>query len=213
MTPRLVCFDINNVLVRIATGWSHAVTIAGLPTGDPAHVDVYRRPDLGPQVHALERGEISPEAFAEAVAPLVGRSVADVLLVLDRWLIEVYPGAVQLLDELAARNVPIACLSNTNLRHWEIMSAWNSDADRLWSRLQHRYASHELRLRKPDVEIYARVEDAVKAIATPQEIVFFDDLSANVAAATARGWQAHHVESTDNPVAEMRAVLVRLSVL
>jgi HAD superfamily hydrolase (TIGR01509 family) len=97
------------------------------------------------------------------------------------------------------------------------MSGWGSEADEvheaLWPRLTHRFASHELGLRKPDQQIYSRVEAKLGAIARPDEIVFFDDLADNVAAAAERAWRAELVRSKDNPVAEMRGALMRMGVL
>ncbi len=207
MIPALICFDLGRVLVRICDDWAHALSVAGL------RPDERSPPDLSLKIHELEAGAITPAQFARDAAPLVGRSEADLHAILDGWVLGAYPGAVQLLDEIAARGVPIACLSNTNARHWQIMAGWQADEDRLWPRITHRFASHELRLRKPDAQIYAHVEKHVEQLAAPSSIVFFDDLPDNIAAANARGWGAHLVRSRVDPVAEMREVLRAAGVL
>ena len=122
-----------------------------------------------------------------------------------------YPGAVALLDDLTLRGVTLACLSNTNLRHWEIMSAWNAPEDAVMSRINVRLGSHEVASRKPDPEVYRQLELATGA--SRDRIVFFDDLADNVAAANARGWRAFQVTSKDDPISQIRAQLVALEIL
>jgi putative hydrolase of the HAD superfamily len=205
----LVCFDLGRVLVRICSSWGEAFSLAGLDPGsasnrpDPTATPV--REALSAQVHAFEIGALSLDQFASGLAALLDRSTGDVHRVIDAWVRGATPGATVLLDELAARGHRIACLSNTNVRHWALMSAWQGEADRLWPRLQLRLASHELGLRKPDDAIFAALERASGAAAA--QIVFFDDLPDNVAAARARGWRAVEVRSREDPVGEMRAWL------
>jgi len=213
----LVVFDLGRVLVRICGGWSEAFSHAGLGHLT-AHVeerlrDRARRSALSQQVFALERGEITPATFCEESARLLERTPAEVASTLDAYVRGGFPGAVELLDELSARGHAIACLSNTNARHWELMASWEAPADRILSRIGLRLASHELAVRKPDAEIYAQLETRAEIGGEPGRVLFFDDLSDNVAAARARGWRAIEVRSREDPVAEMRAALVELGLL
>jgi putative hydrolase of the HAD superfamily len=205
----LVCFDLGRVLVRICSSWAEAFSLAGLDPGAAPHAPdpsaAPLRDALSARVHAFEIGALSVDEFAGEAAALLDRSTGDVHRVIDAWVRGATPGATVLLDELAARGHRIACLSNTNARHWELMSTWQDEADRLWPRLQLRLASHELGLRKPDDAIFAALELAGGVAAS--EIVFFDDLPDNVAAARARGWRAVEVCSREDPVSEMRAWL------
>ena len=76
----------------------------------------------------------------------------------------------------------------------------------LFGRLHHRFASHLLRLRKPDDAIYAHVEGAtgVRGMA----IVFFDDVAENVDAARRRGWHAYRIDpAPDDPLPQVRSRL------
>ena len=210
MKPTLVCFDLGRVLVRIVDDWAQAHAAAGLSGAPPIVDDPAVRTTVGALVHRLETGTLPPADFVRACAELIARPAPEVQAMLDAWIRGPYPGAIALLDELLARGVRTACLSNTNERHWELMSGWQAEAELLWPRLQHRYASHELKLRKPDPSIYAHVESLV---AVPSEILFFDDLADNIAAARARSWQAVQVLSREDPVREMRAELVRVGLL
>ena len=75
-----------------------------------------------------------------------------------------------------------------------------------FDRLTHAFASHLLRLRKPDDAIYAHVERATGA--RPDRILFFDDVEENVAGALRRGWRAHRVDpAPDDPLPQVRAAL------
>jgi putative hydrolase of the HAD superfamily len=202
----LVCFDLGRVLVRICGSLEEACRAAGLSTAI-AVPDREAQKAFSAHLFAFERGELATHAFVAELTTHLGRPAHEAAATLDAWLLGVYPGAVALLDELAAQGHATACLSNTNARHWELMSAWQDDA-RLFSRLGRRYASHELGLRKPDAAIYAEVER--RSGVAPAEILFFDDLEDNIAAARARGWQAVLVRSREDPVAEMRAALDQL---
>jgi putative hydrolase of the HAD superfamily len=200
----LVCFDLGRVLVRICEGWRDAHAHAGLPGVAPDTNEPRVREGLGAVIHAFEVGALTADEFATRSGAVLGTSAASVHRVLDAWLRGTTRGATTLLDDLLTRGHRTACLSNTNARHWELMSRWGAD-EQLWSRLQLRYASHELGLRKPDPAIYAAVE--ARSGVAPAQIVFFDDLIENVLAARTRGWRAFEVTSREDPVAEMRAVL------
>jgi glucose-1-phosphatase len=199
----LVCFDLGRVLVRICENWRDAYGAAGL-VGTPPEPDAATSATIGARVHAFEAGKISVADFNVELARLLGRSEREMAAMLDAWLLGTYPGAAALLDALSRNGRATACLSNTNARHWELMSSWK-EGEGLLSRLGQRYASHELGLRKPDAAIYGEVER--QSGFAPEQILFFDDLADNVAAARARGWQAMLVKSRHDPVAEMRVAI------
>lgn len=138
---------------------------------------------------AFERGAITPEVFAERFVRdwNVRLAPAEFLVRYLAWLRGLYPGAEDLLARLGTR-YKLACLSNTNALHWE-----RSDAMRwLQQRLDVALSSHDLQLRKPQPEIFAAALDRLGCAAG--EVVYFDDLVANVAAARAAGFDAHHVD-------------------
>jgi putative hydrolase of the HAD superfamily len=215
----LVCFDLGRVLVRICDTWGDAFRRADrdelgrrveaqLRSGAEGATLRTRVSEL---VHALERGDTTPAAFSDASAVLLGCSAEDIAKSLEVFIHGAYPGAVQLLQDLTAARVAVACLSNTNALHWQIMSAWSQPEDRIWPHLPLRLGSHEVRARKPDDAIYAALE--LKSGRRGSQVVFFDDLDDNIAAASARGWRAFAVRSRQDPVSEMRAQLVALGML
>ena len=201
---KLVCFDLGRVLVRICDGWSHACEVAGVrPAREPGPAAAAALHDL---VCRVEVGEIEPAEFCRRAAPEMGLRPGDVSAIWNAYTRGTYPGAAELLDELKATGVPTACLSNTNAAHWALL---NDPASHSWfpfDRLTHAFASHLLRLRKPDDAIYAHVERATGTSAAG--IVFFDDVPENVDAARRRGWQANRVDpAPDDPLPQVRSRL------
>lgn len=206
---RLVCFDLGRVLVSIANGWADACRRAAIAV--PPELGV---PEVSERLHALlvplELGLIDIDAHTREVAECLRLDPASVRRVIAKWLVGPYPGATALLDDIALAGVKSACLSNTNGYHWELMLDPKGDYHEIFSRLDHHFASHLIGAMKPDAETYLHVESLTGVGAGA--VVFFDDLSANVEAARARGWRAYRVEPGD-PIPQMRRWLVAEGVL
>lgn len=198
---RVVCLDWGGVLLRICNGWEEACRAAGLPLPEvPASAEIRaRRRELA---EAYQVGSLSCEAYFPAVAELSpGYSAADIQRLHDAWLLHEYDGAVELVTELTGHGrLTTALLSNTNARHWTRREQFT--AARM---LDYQLASHEHKLAKPDVEFYRVLEGVVGA--NGEQIVFFDDLEANVAAARALGWQAVLVDPAGDTVGQVRGAL------
>jgi len=182
--PRWLLFDLGGVLMD----WAGP---RELPAYLPALVDADLRLRMAgcAATDAFERGAITPEAFAERFVRdwQVRLAPDDFLEHYVAWLRGLYPGAEELLARLGMR-YRLACLSNTNILHWE-----RSEAMRWLQRtLDVALSSHELKLRKPQPEIFAAALERLGCAAT--EVAYFDDLPANVAAARAAGFDAHHVD-------------------
>ena len=205
---RLVCFDLGGVLVRIARGWEDACRRAGvaLPHVDPGvwarHHDLMLR---------YETGEIDEAAyFCEAPGVIGGGVNVDAIArVFDAWLLGMYPGAAELIDELNARGVTTACLSNTNPRHWNTL--WRLEDYTPLRRLRHRLASHELRVMKPNERAYRHAENVTGF--RGEQVLFFDDRRENIEAARAARWRAELVDRAEDAVPQIREYLVAHGVL
>ena len=108
--------------------------------------------------------------------------------------------------------VKTACLSNTNARHWELITDPANPSYLPVEALDHPWGSQHLGLAKPDPAIYRKVEEL--AGVAPQHILFFDDIPENIDAAAACGWQAELVSrDTDNPIPAVTATLKAYGVL
>jgi len=214
--PRVVCFDLGGVLVRICRSWDQACTQAQLP---------YRSPDLmATEAWKLRRkqvvdryqlGSLSAASYHEELSRALDGlySAAEVERIHEAWTLKEYPGALQLVRELnQLPELVTACLSNTNASHWRRLA--NEDGQAEYPsvlELQQRLASHVLGCAKPDPEIYVRAQALLAGHAgSPEQVVFFDDLSENVQAARAQGWTAFLVDHDGDTPSQMRAHLVEL---
>jgi putative hydrolase of the HAD superfamily len=201
---RLVVFDLGRVLVRICDDWQHACRLAGVRI-QVASVLLHAG-KLKQLSHELELGKIDFQQFASEAAPLLGASPQQVRCAFEGYTLAAFPGAAELVDEVRRAGIATACLTNTNEPHWRLLATPSHPSFFPLDRLDHRFASHLLRLRKPDDAIYAHVE--AQTDMAPGSILFFDDVMENTAAAAHRGWRTHRVDpKLDNPIPRLREVL------
>lgn len=197
----LVCFDLGGVLLRICHSWEEGCREAG--------IDVRETPRAGPTLYdrnqlviQYQTGGMDCESFFRAISDMLDGvySPHEIQQIHRAWVIEEYPGAETLVTELRAAGLTTACLSNTNPAHWQRMPGFPSVI-----KLDVRLASHELRLHKPDAAIYREAESILRR--SGDEILFFDDLEENVAAARDVGWRTELIDPHADPIAQMRAYL------
>ncbi|GAA0560902.1 HAD family hydrolase [Actinomadura livida] len=149
-------------------------------------------------------GEVTAGDFWRQVCGRLGAPVDDglieVLVELDvRAWAHVNGDTLDLLEELAEAGTPLALLSNAPVELARMVDG------RPWARLfRHRLFSADLRLAKPDPEIFGRLTDRLGA--RPDQVLFVDDRAENVRAAEAAGIRS--VLFTD--AAGLRADLRRL---
>lgn len=216
-TPRVVCFDWGGVILRHCRSWDEACAAAGLDVREGVH-----DPDLVGlrriASRAYQCGRLECDAFFELLAFATGGlySEAECRLLHDAWLISEYAGVGAVIDELEARGVATALLSNTNATHWSRMAPGGGAMGvgphfPTAAKTRIRVASQLVGLAKPDASIYAAFERISGAAAG--EIVFFDDVHENVVAARERGWRAIEVDHTRETEPQIRGALVEMGVL
>jgi putative hydrolase of the HAD superfamily len=205
---RLVCLDLGGVLIRVCGSWEDACRAAKLELpaslAQPTTVEQLVRLN-----HLHETGQMNEQAYDREVAGIVGISPEQAAAASRAWLGETYPGAHQLIEQLAANSaVRSACLSNTNLRHWEMMTSPGPHQLNL-HRLTWQFVSFRIGHMKPSAELfqYVQTESGLPA----EEILFFDDNAANVAAARACGWNAEQIDPRGDPPAQVRSHLARFA--
>ena len=186
--PTVLLFDLGGVLVR----WEGIQSIGKL-TDRALSVEDAREFWLRSEwVRKFERGLCSPEEFVKSVVRDLDLKVSppEFHEIFDGWVVEPYPGALDLLDALA-KNFRLACLSNTNAIHGEKIR----DGFGFGRRFEPSYFSYELGLMKPDREVFAHVVQDLDC--EPGEILFFDDTVECVLGARDAGLQAERVEGVD----------------
>ena len=214
MGVRIVCFDLGGVLVRLSASWQESCEHAGVTydpvLGSDGFRAVWREVTNAHQTGRCSRVE-ADERLAEASG---GRLTAATFARLHEvWIRGVYSGIEQLVDELNDRaDVVTACLSNTNEEHWaELNDARPEASYRCVAALEHKFASHHLGIAKPDPAIYRAVQEGLGAAGG--ELLFFDDVEANVTAARVCGWSAEHIDSSRETAPQLRARLAEHGVL
>lgn len=193
-TPLL---DLGNVVVQVDfqpfLAW--LAEKAGHPATD--QVAALLRSSL---FYDFEFGHISRTEFVRRVGRLYGVELAAADL--EERFCAIFPGLVEgiepALEELAAEG-PVYCLTNTNEIHLEHIRARFP----VMAHFTRVFASHEMGRRKPYPGIYRDVARELNI--DPRNIVFFDDVHANVQGALRAGLEAHVFDG----VGSMRARLSR----
>ncbi|RSN44521.1 HAD family hydrolase [Actinomadura sp. WAC 06369] len=127
--------------------------------------------------------------------------LVEVLVTLDvRTWGHVNRGTVGLLEELAADGTPLALLSNAPVELARMVDS------RPWAGLfRHRLFSADLRLVKPDPEIFRTLLARLEA--GPDDVVFVDDRAENVRAAEAAGIRGVLFERAEDVRTEVLAAV------
>ena len=204
MTPsiRALLFDLGNVVFEIDFGRSLAAwnALAGRPAASPIAPfdfdDAYR---------SHEVGLIDADTYFAHLARKLGLP-QDLARIREGWnalLVREIAETLAMIDAVRGR---LAChaLSNTNAVHLE---AVRTRFPGLLERFDQVFASHEVRLRKPDPRLFHHVLQQLDL--APHEVLFFDDLAENVDAARALGMQAELVTAP----ADVRRALAARSLL
>lgn len=182
-TPRAVVFDIGRVLYD----WNLRHLFAKL-IADPAELDWFLANVVTEEWHFQSDGgrplaEMLPERMAQF--PGQARLIEAYAARFNETLPCAIAGTHELVRRLADNGVPLYGLTNFGAEFW----AGFRPAAPLFDAFADVVVSGEERCAKPDPRIYAIAE---ARFGHPPEALFFtDDNPANVAAAAARGWQAH----------------------
>ncbi len=182
-TPGAVVFDIGRVLFDWNLRHLYAKLIA-----DPAELDWFLANVVTEDWHfQSDAGRAVADIVAERIAafPDHAELIAAYPARFNETLPAEIPGTHALVRRLAAAGVPLYALTNFGAEFFAgfrpTQPVFDLFADIVVSGVERRA--------KPDARIYAIAE---ARIGLPVERLFFiDDNPANVAAAEARGWQAH----------------------
>jgi putative hydrolase of the HAD superfamily len=180
MKPRALVFDFGNVVGF----FSHRRAAERLAPLSKFDADGLHRLVFGSVLEdRYERGAITTAEFRAAVKKECGIECADEFF--DEAYADIFwhnRAVCDVLPALAER-YPLLLLSNTNDLHACKFLAQFAEELRCF---RHLILSHKVRARKPEAEVFA--EATRLAGCRADEVVFFDDLEANVAGARAFGW-------------------------
>lgn len=178
-----VVFDIGNVLV----GWQPERVYDRL-IGPARRQALFDEVDLEGMNAQVDRGALLAESV-NALAKAHPHWAEEIRLWQVHWddmFAPVIDETVALLKAFKAQGMPVFALSNFGAETFARARARHDFLDAFDAA----FISGHLGVLKPEPEIYAALEKATGLAG--DKIFFIDDRADNIAAARARGWQAHH---------------------
>ena len=187
-----IIFDFGNVLLNIDPELSaKAFTKLGIKEG----IDFWGSTDSSKLLIGLEKGTITPDEFRKGALEMLVEDITP-QQVNNAWnalLLDLPSKRVEMLKRLN-QHYGLFLLSNSNQIHYDYYMPGFEEKfgfpmgdlfEKLWF-------SHELKMLKPDLEIYNYVlkDGGLKA----SETLFIDDTLINVEAARSLGVKAWHLE-------------------
>lgn len=177
----LYIFDLGNVIVdidfsRVLGTWSD---LSRIPLATLKQKFV-----MGEAFHQHERGEISDEAFAEAMCHEMGLSLSYEQFA-HGWqaiFVALRKDVIDIMQQLRVQGHRVVVLSNTNRLH---TTFWPDEYPEVHAAADHLYLSQEMGMRKPEARIYQTVLQAEGFSA--EDTLFFDDNADNIEGATQLG--------------------------
>lgn len=143
---------------------------------------------------AIETGRISPQQFINGMLDFLPGHVTpnQVVHAWNAMLLDIPVERIEFLLELKKTH-SIFLLSNTNSIHIDVaLREWDqTSTSSIYNTFHKVYFSHEMGMRKPDVEIFERVCTEQGLI--PSETLFIDDSIQHVEGARKAGLHAHHL--------------------
>ena len=184
----VLLFDLGGVLVE----FSGVRDVAPLLRIAATESEILERWSRCPHTEAFGLGLLNREDFAERFVRDWGLDTPPehFLQAFRSWSRRLLPGAEELLASLRPR-FRLAALSNSNELHWE-RNANDIGVNGLFDLA---ISSHQVGFCKPDPRIYQVALDRLGA--SPDAVMFFDDVHANVAAASHLGMHAFQVNGVE----------------
>ncbi len=184
----ILLFDLGGVLVE----FSGVQNLAVLLQGRLSESEILEQMSHYPPFEQFGLGKLSREDFGNRFVKDWNLELPpeDFLREFRSWSKCLFPGAVELLTLLRPR-FRLAALSNSNELHWDR----NTNDLGVTGLFEVAISSHQIGLYKPDPKMYLTALDRLDA--SPNRVMFFDDVPANVAAASALGIRAFQVEGVE----------------
>jgi putative hydrolase of the HAD superfamily len=191
MEYKAVIFDLGGVIINI----DYAATIEAFDIlGHGDFQTVYSQAQQSGLFDELETGKISGQRFVNELLPHlnVGTSPNKVVAAWNAMIGTVPKERIELLQKVREK-YPVYLLSNTNELHLHaVLRSWNATSNQPMSAFfDGIYLSHEIGMRKPNVEIFEFV--CRKNDLNSAETLFIDDSKQHIEGARLAGLQAFHL--------------------
>ena len=198
---KILLLDVGGVLIKL--NWKNFFKTLGIPEVLNG-VDVRKWFDRDSKHKLLEKGVVDFSEFLEDFKSQFSLNCShnDFEKAWNSILEGTHEGLDSLLGE-AKRKVPLKVLSNTNKVHFDLYSKWPP-----FKNFDHFFLSFDLGLRKPEKEIYQRVLEKTKVL--PENILFIDDMEANLKEAQSLGLQT---EFCLNSTIDLKNILIKYKII
>ena len=160
-----------------------------------------------PFLSEYEKGAISSEQFRDQAAALLG--IAPSIAIDNAWnqtLLGVKANMDRVLEELAA-DYPLYLLSNTNEIHHNYFA---EECEVIFKTFTKCYFSYQMNIHKPDLDIFTNISNELSI--APNEILFADDMQANIDAANQLGFNTYKVDEQSNSMYNLSNYLHSVSI-
>ena len=191
-----VVFDVGRVLVQ----WDLRVLFAKL-IDDPRELDWFLANVVTEEWHfqhdaGRPLAEMVPDRIAEY--PAYARHLEAYSTRFNETVPGPVAGSIELVEALHMAGVPLYAITNFGAEFWERFRPTMP----VFARFRDIVVSGVEKIAKPDPAIYALAAERFGH--APGAMLFIDDNAANIAAARACGWQAHHFSDASCLAAELR---------
>lgn len=188
-----IIFDFGAVIIDIDY---HKTRVAFEKQGIKNFDELFSKARQNSLFDNLEKGLISEYEFRNELRLLSDINLTDETIdaCWNEMLLQLPLKRVDLLKKLSAGK-SLFLLSNTNIIHEKAFSAYIEDLygwNNFKSIFQKVYFSHELNMRKPDLEIFEKVLTENKL--NPAKTLFIDDSPQHIAGAKKAGIHAFHLQ-------------------
>lgn len=199
MTIKNIIFDLGGVLLNID---SHATINAFKALGVTQFDEFFTQAKQNHLFDRLDTGNVTPEEFRDEIRAASGLSLsdADIDQAWNTMLLDFPAQKIPLLEQ-SRKHYRTFLLSNTNAIHFpayteELKRVHGYDS--LEALFEKQYLSHEIGMRKPDVETFAWVlaQNKLKG----SETLFFDDTLQHVEGARKAGLHAYWIDLSKEDV-------------
>jgi len=137
----------------------------------------------------LESGTITAEQYRDQLCQMTGKQLTMQQLeyAWTGYAVELFQRNFDALLQLRQQGYRVALLSNTNpfMMQWARSGRFDGHGHGLDYYFDHLYLSYEMRVMKPDAQIFKMMLQGEQAL--PQQVLFVDDSSRNCAAAASLG--------------------------
>ena len=201
-----IIFDLGGVILNIDTQKSIDAFANILGKKNDEFVRNYNNFNL---LDRLEKGKISPKQFRDELKQIIPKKISDTQIdsAWNSMLLDFPKERIELLNKLKPKYRTFL-LSNTNKIHYNSYTKQLNEQfgiKNLSDLFEEEYMSFDLKMRKPDKEIFYHVLDQNNLLAN--ETLFFDDTIENVEAAKQIGIKAYLLKEgeTINDVLKLQA--------